>query len=75
MKRDKVVVRALHQFMYLNNNNKYDIIDKDREIVVHVRKAIEWVELDLVDVLNPQWNDGIEEYQNGYNLYMKVGNE
>lgn len=75
MKRDKVVVRALHQFMYLNNNNKYDIIDKDREIVVHVRKAIEWVELGLVDVLNPQYNDGIEEYQNGYNLYMKVGNE
>lgn len=75
MKRDKVVVRALHQFTYLNDYNRYEFVDKDRELVLHVKKAIEWVELGIVDVLNPRWNDGIDEYQNGYNLYMKVGNE
>lgn len=74
MKRDKVVVRALQQFMYLTDNGKYEFIDKNRELEVSVKQAIEWVDLDIVDVLNPHLNVGLEEYINGFNLYMKVGN-
>ena len=74
MKRDKVIVRALHQFIYLTDDRKYEFIEQDRELEIDVKRAVEWTEQGIVDVLNPHLNDGLDEYVHGYNLYLKVGN-
>lgn len=74
MKRDKVVVRALHQFMYLTDNKSYKFVEKNSELEIDIHRAVEWTGLELVDVLNPYLNDGLDDYINGFNLYLKVGN-
>lgn len=74
MNNDKVVVRALQQFMYLKDDAKYEFIDIDRELEVDIERAVEWKKLDIVDVLNPYLMSGIDEYVDGFDEYKRVGN-
>lgn len=74
MNNDKVVVRALQQFMYLKDDAKYEFIDIDRELEIDIERAVEWKKLDIVDVLNPYLMSGIDEYVDGFDEYKRVGN-
>lgn len=74
MNNDKVVVRALQQFMYLKDDAKYEFIDINRELEVDIERAVEWKKLDIVDVLNPYLMSGIDEYVDGFDEYKRVGN-
>ena len=74
MNNDKVVVRALQQFMYLKDDAKYEFIDIDRELEIDIERAVEWRKLDIVDVLNPYLMSGIDEYVDGFDEYKRVGN-
>lgn len=74
MNNDKVVVRALQQFMYLKDDAKYEFIDIDRELEIDIERAVEWKKLDIVDVLNPYLMSGIDEYIDGFDEYKRVGN-
>lgn len=74
MNNDKVVVRALQQFMYLKDDAKYEFIDINRELEIDIERAVEWKKLDIVDVLNPYLMSGIDEYVDGFDEYKRVGN-
>ena len=74
MNNDKVVVRALQQFMYLKDDAKYEFIDVNRELEIDIERAVEWKKLDIVDVLNPYLMSGIDEYIDGFDEYKRVGN-
>lgn len=69
---NKVLVRALTQFIYTNEKDKLEYIKENREFEVSVNKAIRLFHLDIVDVLNPYLNDDIpDEYIEGFELYQK----
>lgn len=74
MNNNKVVVRALQQFMYLKDDAKYEFIDINRELEIDIERAVEWKKLDIVDVLNPYLMSGIDEYVDGFDEYKRVGN-
>lgn len=71
MTQKMVVVRALHQFLYLKDDGKYEYIDIDRELEIDIKRAIQWTKLGNVDVLNPYLNEGLEKYKSGFDEYEK----
>ncbi|HJG54056.1 hypothetical protein [Staphylococcus phage SpP] len=71
MTEKMVVVRALHQFLYLKDDGKYEYIDIDRELEIDIKRAIQWARLGNVDVLNPYLNEGLEKYELGFDEYEK----
>lgn len=71
MTEKMVVVRALHQFLYLKDDGKYEYIDIDRELEIDIKRAIQWTKLGNVDVLNPYLNEGLEKYKSGFDEYEK----
>lgn len=75
MIQNKVIVRALQQFIYLTDNEKekYAYVDAGSELEIDIERAVKWHALDLVDVLNPYLNDGMDEYKDGFDEYEKVG--
>lgn len=74
MKQNKVIVRALQQFIYLTDTNDYEYVDVNRELEIDIDRASKWLALGNVDVLNPYLNEGMEEYQQGFDEFKKVGN-
>ncbi len=72
--KNKVVVRALQQFMYLKDDAEYEFVENNSEFEIDIKRAVEWTKLDIVDVLNPYLMDGIDEYVDGFDEYKKVGN-
>lgn len=69
---NKVLVRALTQFIYTNEKDKLEYIKENREFDVSVSEAVRLFHLDIVDVLNPYLNDDIpDEYIEGFELYQK----
>lgn len=71
MTQKMVVVRALHQFLYLKDDGKYEYIDIDRELEIDIKRAVQWTKLGNVDVLNPYLNEGLEKYESGFDEYEK----
>jgi len=71
MTQKMVVVRALHQFLYLKDDGKYEYIDIDRELEIDIKRAVQWTKLGNVDVLNPYLNEGLEKYKSGFDEYEK----
>ena len=69
---NKVLVRALTQFIYTNDKDRLEYIKENREVSTSVTEAIRLKDLDIVDVLNPFLNDDIsDEYIKGFEIYQK----
>jgi len=69
---NKVLVRALTQFIYTNDKDRLEYIKENREFSTSVKEAIRLKDLDIVDVLNPFLNDDIsDEYIKGFEIYQK----
>lgn len=73
MIKNKVVVRALQQFVYLDDNYHYEFIDVNEEVEIDIERAARWSSLNNVDVLNPYLNENMDKYKPAFDEYKKVG--
>lgn len=72
---EKVLARALTQFVYVNDKDKYEFIQEDREFFVHYKEALRLKSLDIIDVINPHLNDGelVKQTIEGFSKFEKEG--
>jgi len=66
-----VTVRALNQFILSKNENSYEYVYPNEEIEIDYNKAFYLYDKNLVDILNPLYNDDIIQTE-GYKLFLNL---
>lgn len=72
--KNKVTVRALKQFIFVNDKNNYRYVYANEEVEVNYQKAYNLYSTGFVDVLNPLYNDDIAQ-TNGYKSFLNLLNK
>lgn len=72
---EKVLARALTQFVYINDRNHYEFVQENREFFVHYKEAIRLSNLDVIDVLNPYLNEDslVKQTMEGFAKFEEEG--
>lgn len=69
--KDKVTVRALKQFIFVDDNDNYRYVYINEEVEVNYQKAYNLYTTGFIDVLNPLYNDDIVQ-TNGYKSFLNL---